>query len=143
MFTRNASILLILSVFILVSLASGMEQHPVEMPFENLDDRPPVVVAIHNLTNLWSALYNLCMWGDPFGNYYSMEWSGGEGSSYLWCGDLWSSCYGNITPVDSTDKTTVLMTGTTHTTAILTAWAFMLKTIPGIFRVTIISWQWR
>lgn len=98
------SFVLIFSILVITSPAIGMERNQVEMPSTHSDDRPLIMPAIHNLTNLYSALFNIGLWGDPYENYPSMEWPGGEGSSYLWGGDLWSSCYGNVTIADSTDK---------------------------------------
>ncbi len=79
--------------------------HLTELPETILDDRPPTVTFLHNLNNVWSAFFNLGLFGDPWYNYPSMEWPGGEGSSYLWCGDFWSCCYGPVTMWgDSTAK---------------------------------------
>ncbi|MCD4701528.1 MAG: T9SS type A sorting domain-containing protein [Candidatus Aegiribacteria sp.] len=68
------------------------------------DIRPDAVFKTHSIGNLSSAVMNLGFWGDPWENIASMEWPAGSGSNYLWCGDAWTSCYGNITPDDSTDK---------------------------------------
>ncbi len=95
---------LIFSVFILVSLAGAFEQHSAPMPSGSSDARPPVLWAIHSIGNLNSALCNIGMWGDPFANYVSMEWPSGTNNNYLWCGDAWSACYGDITPNSVTSK---------------------------------------
>ena len=64
---------------------------------EDTDARPEVEQEEHNLGNLWSAFANNGTFGDAQGNMSSMEWPGGSGSDYLWSGDLWSCCYGEIT----------------------------------------------
>ena len=71
------------------------------------DVRPPEVTEVHSIGNISSSVTNIGLWGDPWANYASMEWPIGSGSSYLWCGDLWTCCYGDITPADSTDKWSV------------------------------------
>ena len=61
------------------------------------DERPDMVWEEHNLGNLWSAFLNIGRFGDPNGDYSSMDWPGGTGSSYLWAGNLWTACAGEIT----------------------------------------------
>ena len=95
---------LIFSVFILVSVAGAFEQNTAEIPHGNSDARPPAEWVVHSIGNLSSALINIGMWGDPWVNYPSMEWPSGTANNYLWCGDLWSACYGDITPGGVTDK---------------------------------------
>ncbi len=60
-------------------------------PDGGTDARPPMVWMLHNLSNTWSAFLNAGVFGDPWENYPSMEWPGGQGSSYLWGGDFWTS----------------------------------------------------
>lgn len=62
-------------------------------PDGETDARPPLVWTLHNLSNVWSAFLNLGGFGDPWANYPSMEWPGGQGSSYLWGGDFWTAVY--------------------------------------------------
>jgi hypothetical protein len=50
------------------------------------------------------TIQNNGLWGDPWGNYGSGEWPAGENSSYLWCGNFWSCCYGSITPDQTEEK---------------------------------------
>ena len=95
---------LIFSALVFVSLASAFEQNTTEMHYVSSDERPPTVWVTHTIGNLSSALINLGLWGDPFGSYPTMEWPSGSGNSYLWSGDAWSSCYGDITPGGSTEK---------------------------------------
>ena len=57
------------------------------------DDRPPLQWTLHNLGNLWSAVLNIGRIGDPDTNYPSMEWPGGQASSYLYSGDIWASVF--------------------------------------------------
>ncbi len=57
------------------------------------DARPPLVWVLHNLADLWTAVINLAMYGEWNYNYPSMEWPGGQGSSYLWMGNLWTCLY--------------------------------------------------
>lgn len=95
---------MIFSVLVLVSLAGAFEQHSVPMPSGSSDDRPPVLGVFHSIGNLNSVLFNIGIWGDPWVSFPSMEWPSGSDNSYLWCGDVWSSCYGDITPNGVADK---------------------------------------
>ncbi len=61
------------------------------------DDRPELSWEVHILGNLWSAILNNGTFADPNGNFSSMEWPGGSGNYYLWSGDFWSACAGEIT----------------------------------------------
>ena len=100
-YTRGFLVLTVLAVFTLsgTGLARVIQQEPEEMPFGNGTDqsRPPDVASLMTLSNVWSAFFNRGIYGDPNLNYPSMEWPGGEGSSYLWSGDFQSCCYGPIT----------------------------------------------
>lgn len=88
----------LLAVFLLAGTGVAGEQREVPMPGGNTDARPPVVTVLHNLSNVWSVFFNIGIYGDPWGNYPTMEWPGGEGSSYLWTGNIWSCVYGAVTP---------------------------------------------
>ncbi len=71
---------------------------PAELPAPNgLDDRPPIITAHHNLSDLWSMFQNTGMYGDIWIGP-TMEWPGGEGSGYLYFGGPWASAYGEVTP---------------------------------------------
>jgi len=99
-YTRGFLVLTVLAVFTLTGTGLAREVQETAMPYgrSGLDQsRPPVVTLLMNLSNVWSAFFNLGIYGDPWANFPSMEWPGGEGSSYLWSGDFWSSCYGNVT----------------------------------------------
>jgi hypothetical protein len=97
-YTRGFLVLTVLAVFTLTGTGLAREVQEVPMPFDSgTDQRPPVVTLLMNLSNVWSAFFNLGIFGDPWLNYPSMEWPGGEGSSYLWSGDFWTSCYGPVT----------------------------------------------
>lgn len=75
-------------------------------PFSQTDERPPGVWCVHDIGAVCTAVLNNGMWGDPWTNYPSMEWPSGSECDYLWVGELWSSCYGAVTPDDSIDKWT-------------------------------------
>jgi hypothetical protein len=96
--------LLALAVFAGSSAASALRQVP---PPENpgTDARPPAVWMLHNLGNMWSAVLNVGLFGDPWAVYPSVEWPAASGNSYLWEGELWTCCYGPVTVWgDSTAK---------------------------------------
>ena len=88
--------LAVLALFVFVGTGLARELREVSLP-ETTDARPALVWGLHNLSNVWSAFLNLGRFGDPDGNYPSMEWPGGSGSSYLWAGNYWSCCAGEIT----------------------------------------------
>jgi hypothetical protein len=98
-YIRGFLVLTVLAVFTLSGTGLAREVQEVAMPFGGGtdQDRPPVVTILMNLSNVWSAFFNMGIYGDPWVNYPSMEWPGGEGSSYLWSGDFMSSCYGPVT----------------------------------------------
>lgn len=98
-YTRGFLVLTVLAVFTLTGTGLAREVQEVEMPFGigGTDQRPPVVTLLMNLSNVWSAFFNIGLYGDPWVNFPSMEWPGGEGSSYLWSGDYWGACYGPVT----------------------------------------------
>jgi len=96
-YTRGFLVLTVLAVFALSGTGLAREVREVSMPDRMTDARPAAVWTLHNLSNLWSAFLNIGLWGDPWENYPSMEWPGGEGSSYLFTGDLWTCQYGPVT----------------------------------------------
>ncbi|MBD3277031.1 MAG: hypothetical protein GF388_01915, partial [Candidatus Aegiribacteria sp.] len=104
-YTRGFLVLTVLAMLTIAGTGLAREVREVEIPGNaGTDARPPVVAILMNLSNVWSAFFNLGIYGDPNQNYPGMEWPGGEGSSYLWCGDFWSCCYGPVTQWgDSTD----------------------------------------
>ncbi|MGM0628706.1 MAG: hypothetical protein ACQETZ_11155 [Candidatus Fermentibacterota bacterium] len=76
-------------------------------PLPPLEDevkaRPPVTATLHNLSKLWTVMYNVDRYGDPEFNYPSMQWPGGEDNNYLYWGSYWCSAYGAVTPDAITD----------------------------------------
>ena len=98
-YTYGFLVLTVLAVFTLTGTGLAREVQEVAIPYGGGtdQDRPPVVPTLMNLSNVWSAFFNVGMYGDPDVNFPSMEWPGGEGSNYLWCGDYWTCCYGPIT----------------------------------------------
>lgn len=91
---RNTRFSRIMILFLLLAFAVPgftAEIREIARPDGETDARPPAVWTLHNLSNLWSAFLNYGMFGDPWGNYPSMEWPGGQGSSYLWGGDFWTA----------------------------------------------------
>lgn len=100
---RNSShgrgFLLAVGLLALLAATSGArELRETAMPDDGgTDARPPLVWMLHNLSYTWSAFLNIGMYGDPWTNYPTMEWPGGEGNGYLWGGDFWSCCYGPVT----------------------------------------------
>ena len=98
-FTCGFLVLTVLAVFTLTGTGLAREVGEASMPPDPGTDqvRPPVVAILMNLSNVWSAFFNLGLMGDPDSNYPSMEWPGGEGSSYLYAGDFWGTCYGPVT----------------------------------------------
>jgi hypothetical protein len=94
----------LLAVFLLAGTGMARNLREVPMPENGTDARPPVVTILHNLGMTWSAFFNIGLFGDPWANYPSMEWPGGEGSSYLFEGDLWSCVYGAVTPEATENK---------------------------------------
>lgn len=98
-YTRGFLVLTVLAVFALAGTGIARDVQGTEIPRGGeTDDRPPAVWLLHNLSNVWSAFVNIGLTGDPWTVYPTMEWPGGEGSSYLWEGDLWSCVYGPVTP---------------------------------------------
>ncbi len=86
----SMSVLMLASETVLVDLPEGLT-----------DVRPEIEEVVHRIGNLGSLLVNVGLWGDPWGDSLSMEWPIDSENNYLWSGDFWSCCYGNITPQDS------------------------------------------
>ena len=96
--------IILTAAILFAGLSSADERIHSEAPMGGFDDRPPLEWATHSIGNIGMALQNQGIWGDPWGNYPSVEWPSGSGNDYLWVGDLWSTCYGNVTVLDSTAK---------------------------------------
>ena len=87
-------------LFMLVLIAVpgfGNSQRSAVSPDGFMDVRPGIASEVHNLGNLWSAFWNIGRFGAPEGDFSSMEWPGGSGNSYLWTGNLFTACAGEIT----------------------------------------------
>ncbi|MCK4806589.1 MAG: T9SS type A sorting domain-containing protein [Candidatus Aegiribacteria sp.] len=87
----------LLPILLIVSISSGSEPGRIARPAERTDARPPVEWATHRIGNIGMAISNIGMWGDPWGDSLSLEWPSESLNNYLWAGDLWSCCYGEIT----------------------------------------------
>ncbi len=87
----------VLMVVFIAFLSFGSSLHSFVFPTDGLDDRPDVVSEEHNLGNLWSGFVNIGSFGASEVGSASMEWPGGSGSDYLWIGNVWTACYGEIT----------------------------------------------
>ena len=103
-FSLKGSYLLLFPAILVVSICSGSELESITCSTEQTDARPPIVTEVHAIGNISSSVTNIGLWGDPWANYASMEWPTGSGSSYIFGGGIWTCCFGNITPADSTDK---------------------------------------
>ena len=87
----------VLATLLLVSgMAVGSDTGAAGMPAGGSDARPPVEVAVHTIGNIGMSLANTGTWGVFEGP--GMEWPEGSGNDYLFTGDIWSCCYGEITP---------------------------------------------
>ncbi|MBD3278998.1 MAG: hypothetical protein GF388_11920, partial [Candidatus Aegiribacteria sp.] len=91
----------VLVLLALPFLVMASETVKLDIPDWSTDVRPEEAEVVHRIGNLGSDLFNIGIWGDPWGDSLSMEWPIDSNNNYLWCGDLWSCCYGNITPQDS------------------------------------------
>ncbi|MCK5036711.1 MAG: hypothetical protein KAS73_12530, partial [Candidatus Sabulitectum sp.] len=79
------------------SLAESKYDRMESLPFSGESDgRPFVATSLHNLSNLWAIFTNVGLHGALYNN--SMEWPGGEGSTYLWFGSIWASAFGSVVP---------------------------------------------
>ncbi len=104
-YTRGFLVLTVLAVFTLSGTGLAREVQEVSMPDGGTtDDRPPAVFVLHNLSNVWSAFVNIGLIGDPWANYPSMEWPGGEGSGYLYAGNVYTCVFGPVTPLARNEK---------------------------------------
>ncbi len=97
----NRCVMLLLPVLLISAALPAAEQAVTGHTGGAADARPPEALEVHSIGNIGMAVYNLLIWGDPYENYQSMDWPEGSENSYLWCGDLWSSCYGEVTAADS------------------------------------------
>ncbi|HOF66516.1 MAG TPA: hypothetical protein PLX54_04050 [Candidatus Fermentibacter daniensis] len=95
-------VLLVLAVALFATGAGARNLRTVPIPMDGTDARPSPAVLLHNLSNVWSIVYNVFLYGDYSETYPSMQWPGGSSNNYLWSGDLWSCAYGDIvqTPGD-------------------------------------------
>ncbi|RKZ08965.1 hypothetical protein DRQ25_07705, partial [Candidatus Fermentibacteria bacterium] len=74
-YTYGFLVLTVLAVFTLAGTGLAREVQEVAMPFGGgTDARPPVVATLMNLSNVWSAFFNMGMYGDPDSQYPAMEW---------------------------------------------------------------------
>ena len=87
------------ALLVLAAVASAVMQHQTtQVSRSGSRARPEPAWEILDAGSLWSAFMNIGWFGDPYSNYPSMEWPGGSGSDYLWLGDVWATCYGEVTP---------------------------------------------
>ena len=70
---------------------------PTPLPAGGTDARPTAATSFHNLSEMWMTVSNVGLYGDPWGGF-TMEWPGGEGSTYLYLSSIWASAYGAVTP---------------------------------------------
>ncbi len=94
--SRGLLALVVLALFVFAGTGLARNLRQVPLP-EGTDDRPAVVMGLHNLSNVWCTFLNIGVFGDSKAEYPSMEWPAGSGSYYLWQGTLFSSCAGKIT----------------------------------------------
>ncbi|MCC6871335.1 MAG: hypothetical protein IT351_03040, partial [Candidatus Fermentibacter sp.] len=83
-------VLLVLAVALFATGAGARNLRTVPIPMDGTDARPSPAVLLHNLSNVWSIVYNVFLYGDYSETYPSMQWPGGSSNNYLWSGDLWS-----------------------------------------------------
>lgn len=88
----------IVSVFLMASSVTAGDIVTARPPEGGADARPELAWETLDAGSLWSAFINIGWFGDPYANYPGMEWPGGSGSDYLWLGDVWATCYGEVTP---------------------------------------------
>lgn len=68
-----------------------------EFPESLTDARPGTSWVLHDLGEMWNTVLNIGLFGDPYDNYPSCDWPGGEADYYLWMGGLYTACYGDVT----------------------------------------------
>ncbi|MBN2587203.1 MAG: hypothetical protein JXR55_07910, partial [Candidatus Fermentibacteraceae bacterium] len=93
--------IVLLPLLLIPAALPAAERTPTFHPDGAADARPPEAMEVHSIGNIGMAVFNILIWGDPWEEYQSMDWPQGSENSYLWCGDLWSSCYGEVTAADS------------------------------------------
>jgi len=84
--------------------AEGSELRLTEMPSGQTDVRPPIDWATHNIGNIGLVISNIGLWSDPWQNHQCMEWPNGSLNDYIWIGNLWSSCYGEVSSSGVADR---------------------------------------
>ncbi len=87
---------------VLFSFSTGFagkyEPGPAEpLRVDGNDGRPLVLTTLHNLSNIGILFTNVGMTGSLL-NDRTFEWPMGQGSSYLYYGDIWASAFGSVTP---------------------------------------------
>ena len=95
---RGLLLVVTLALAVFVGSVAASSTRPVPPPVnDGMRARPSSVWMLHNLGNVWSAVINVGLWGDPWSVYPSMEWPAASANSYLWEGELWTCCYGPVT----------------------------------------------
>jgi len=72
------------------------------VPLSGRGGRPQISTVLHNLSDIWATFSNVGTIGNVWGDM-TMEWPGGEGSTYLWFGSIWASAFGPVTPIGETN----------------------------------------
>ncbi len=67
------------------------------LPEAGTDARPTAATSLHNLSEMWMTVSNVGLYGDPWGGF-TMQWPGGEGSTYLYLSSIWASAFGAVSP---------------------------------------------
>jgi hypothetical protein len=65
------------------------------LPAGGTDARPTAATSFHNLSEMWMTVSNVGLYGNPWGGF-SMEWPGGEGSTYMYLSSIWASAFGAV-----------------------------------------------
>jgi hypothetical protein len=98
------SFVLFAAILVTVSQVYGAELNMAEIPYGQTDVRPPIEWTTHSIGNIGFVLSNIGLWSDPWQNYPCMEWPNGSLNNYIWIGDLWSCCYGEVTSSGVADR---------------------------------------
>ncbi len=96
--TMKCNFLLLLPILLVVSMSVGSELRMTYQQAWQTDARPPVETVVHQIGNIGMLITNLGIWGDTDQYILTLEWPFGTLNNYLWMGDFWSCCYGDITP---------------------------------------------